>query len=39
MCILYEYMLLKLVSYYDLSVLSMFVMGFRKFGYGGGWVA
>ena len=34
--------LLKVVSYYDLSVLSMSVMGFqnnKKFGWGGGgWV-
>ena len=35
------YTLLKVVSYYDLSVLSMSVMGFqKKFGWGGctGWV-
>ena len=32
------YTLLKVVSYYDLSVLSMSVMGFqKKFGWGG-WV-
>ena len=31
--------LLKVVSYYDLSALSMSVMGFqKKFGWGGGWV-
>ena len=33
--------MIKVVSYYDLSVLSMSVMGFRKkkFGWGGGgWV-
>ncbi len=30
MCILYVYTLLKVVSYYDLSVLSMSVMGFQK---------
>ena len=35
MCILYT--LLKIVSYYDLSVLSMSVMGFQKrFGWGVG---
>ena len=33
MCILYEYTLLKVVGYYDLSVLPMSVMGFH-----GGWV-
>ena len=41
MCILSVYTLLKVVSYYDLSVLSMSVMGFQnKFGWGGGggWV-
>ena len=30
MCILYVYALLKVVSYYDLSVLSMSVMCFHK---------
>ena len=36
MCILYVYTLLKVVGYYDLSVLSMSVMGFQtKFGWGG----
>ena len=30
MCILVVYTLLKVVSYYDLSVLSMSVMGFQK---------
>ena len=36
MCILFVYTLLKVVSYYDLSVLSMSVMGFKKkFGFGG----
>ena len=31
--------LLKVVGYYDLSVLSMSVMGFqKKFGWGGGWL-
>ena len=30
MCILFVYALLKVVSYYDLSVLSMSVMGFQK---------
>ena len=42
MCILYVYTLLKVVSYYDLSVLSMSVMGFQKkvwmWGWGCGWV-
>ena len=44
MCILSLYTLLKVVSYYYLSVLSMSVMGFqKKFGWGrvgwvGGWV-
>ena len=40
MCILSVYTLLKVVRYYDLSVLSMSVMGFqkKKFGWGvGGW--
>ena len=30
MCTLFVYTLLKIVSYYDLSVLSMSVMGFQK---------
>ena len=30
MCILSAYALLKVVGYYDLSVLSMSVMGFQK---------
>ena len=30
MCILSVYTLLKVVGYYDLSVLSMSVMGFKK---------
>ena len=30
MCILFVYKLLKVVSYYDLSVLSMSVMGLKK---------
>ena len=29
-CCLYNYTLIKVVSYYDLSVLSMSVMGFQK---------
>ena len=39
MCILFVYRLLKVVRYYDLSVLSMSVMGFqKKFGWWvGGW--
>ena len=40
MCILSVYTLLKVVGYYDLSVLSMSVMGFQKkvwMGGGGGW--
>ena len=37
MCILSVYTLLKVVGYYDLSVLPMSVMGFqkKKFGWGG----
>ena len=35
---LYNYTLLKVVSFYDLSVLSMSVMGFQKKLDGGGWV-
>ena len=42
MCILSVHTLLKVVGYYDLSVLSKSVMGFQtkqKFGWGvGGWV-
>ena len=45
MCILSVYALLKVVGYYDLSVLSMSVMGFQKKTFGwrvpgwvGGWV-
>ena len=40
MCILSVYTLLKVDSYYDLSVLSMSVMGFHKKNVwmGGGWV-
>ena len=41
MYFVYIYTLLKVVGYYDLSVLSMLVMGFQqqqKYG-GGGWVA
>ena len=40
MCILFEYTLLKVVSYYDLSVFSMLMMGFQieeKSLDGGGW--
>ena len=36
MCI--NYTLLKVVSYYDLSVLSMSVMGFQNIYIYGGWV-
>ena len=37
MCILFVYTLLKVVSYYDLSVFSMSMMGFqKKFGWGVG---
>ena len=36
-CILLVYTLLKVVNYYDLSVLSMSVMGFQK-SLDGGWV-
>ena len=38
MCIMSVYTLLKVVGYYDLSVLSMSVMGFQKNWMGGGWV-
>ena len=34
----YRYTLLKVVSYYDLSVLSMSVMGFQEKKFGWGWV-
>ena len=37
MCILFVYTLLKVVSYYDLSVLPMSVMGFQKKKGVGGW--
>ena len=37
MCILSVYTLLKVVGYYNLSVLSMSVMGFQK-SLDGGWV-
>ena len=37
-CILSLYTLIKVVSYYDLSVLSMSVMGFQKKSLEGGWV-
>ena len=36
MCILLVYTLLKVVSYYDLRVLSMSVMGLKKIGWGVG---
>ena len=40
LCIMCVYTLLKVVSYYDLSVLSMSVMGFQQKSLdGGGWVA
>ena len=38
MCILSVYTLLKVVGYYDLSVLSMSVMDFPKKSLDGGWV-
>ena len=38
LCILYVYTLIKVVSYYYLSVLSMSVMGFQKKSLDGGWV-
>ena len=38
MCILSVYKLIKVVGYYDLSVLSMSVMGFQKKNDGGWWV-
>ena len=34
MCTLSVHTLLKVVGYYDLSVLSMSVMGLKKFGWG-----
>ena len=37
-CILSVYTLLKVVSYYNLSVLSMSVMGLQKKKFGWGWV-
>ena len=40
MCILFVYTLQTFVTYYDLSVLSMSVMGFqKKFGWGVGGVS
>ena len=39
MCILFVYTLLKVVSYYDLSVLSMSLMGFQKKNLDGGGVS
>ena len=38
MCILSVFTLLKVVGYYDLSVLSMSVIGFKKKYLDGGWV-
>ena len=38
MCILSTDHVLKVVGYYDLSVLSMSVMGFQKKSLDGGWV-
>ena len=38
MCILSVCTLLNVVGYYDLSVLSMSVMGFQKKSLDGGWV-
>ena len=38
MCILSVYTLLKVASYYDLSVLSMSLIGFQKSLDGAGWV-
>ena len=38
MCIPFVYALLKVVTYYDLSVLCMSVMGFQKKSWDGGWV-
>ena len=38
MCILSVYTLLKVVGYYDLSVLPMSVMGLKKNWMVGGWV-
>ena len=39
MCILFVFTLLKVISYYDLSVPSMSMMGFQKMVWiGGGWI-
>ena len=38
MCILFVYTLLKVVSFYDLSVLSMLKMGLKKKSLYGWWV-
>ena len=38
MCILFVYTLLKVVNHYDVSVVSMSVMGFPKKCLDGGWV-
>ena len=38
MCILFVYALLKVVTYYDFSVLSMSVMGFKKKSLDGEWM-
>ena len=35
---MFVYTLLKVVNYYDLSVLSMSMMGFQKKSLEGGWV-
>ena len=37
-CVLCVCILLKVVGYYDVSVLSMSVMGLKKKSLGGGWV-
>ena len=38
MCILFVYTLLKVINYYDLSVMSMSVIGFQKKSLDGGLV-
>ena len=38
MCIMSVHTLLKVICYYDFSVLPMLVMGFQKKNLDGGWV-
>ena len=39
MCMLHVHTLLKVVGYYDLSVMSMSGMGFKKKKFRGGWMS